>query len=308
MKRLFPLVLTLVCASLGCSTDRQPGELLAPAGEPLPVVFGRLVVGQPLPPIDVTRTLSPAQPFSRQAAAVVGAQVEVFTGARTFAYESMPGTPGRYAPVAPEAVQSETAYTLRVTLPAGGVVSATTLTPPAFAVERWVHLEGDAQTQRAVLRDYRNATQEELFAAPENQVVYADGLLEAQFDRSLDVPAFQAGLESLDPESDYVIDISEFSEDDLDLLLRHESSPPLQSAEGVIRLPWQAVYYEGRYKTKIYALDANWYDLIRSSPEFNDTGPSGSRFERPLFHVDGGIGLFGSASVDSGGFVIHPRP
>ena len=34
---------------------------------------------------------------------------------------------------------------------------------------------------------------------------------------------------------------------------------------------------------------------------------AGDSFQRPLFRVQGGIGLFGSASVDSIGFVVLPR-
>ena len=41
---------------------------------------------------------------------------------------------------------------------------------------------------------------------------------------------------------------------------------------------------------------------------FSRAGLAGDNFERPLFHVNGGIGIFGSASVDSVGFVVLPRP
>jgi hypothetical protein len=59
-------------------------------------------------------------------------------------------------------------------------------------------------------------------------------------------------------------------------------------------------------------LDQNWYDLIRSTPEggggFGIGGEIGDNFERPIFNINGGIGLFGSASVDSVGFFVLPRP
>jgi hypothetical protein len=61
---------------------------------------------------------------------------------------------------------------------------------------------------------------------------------------------------------------------------------------------------------RTYALDRNWYDLVRSDPDEGGSfgGLAGDEFERPLFHVEGGIGLFGSAAVDSVGFVVLPRP
>ena len=58
-----------------------------------------------------------------------------------------------------------------------------------------------------------------------------------------------------------------------------------------------------------HALDQNWFDYIRSNGVNTDNswgGLAGDAFERPIFHVEGGIGLFGSASVDSFGLVVLP--
>ena len=62
---------------------------------------------------------------------------------------------------------------------------------------------------------------------------------------------------------------------------------------------------------RIYAVDRNWYDYVRSGPEAQESwygGLAGENFRQPLFHVEGGIGLFGSASVDSLGFVVVEEP
>jgi hypothetical protein len=50
--------------------------------------------------------------------------------------------------------------------------------------------------------------------------------------------------------------------------------------------------------------------LILTLPEFSGGfgGNAGDDFARPKFNVNGGIGLFGSASADSIGFFILPRP
>ena len=57
-------------------------------------------------------------------------------------------------------------------------------------------------------------------------------------------------------------------------------------------------------------MDRNWFDLVRTQPEggggFGFGGNFGEGVDPPLFHVQGGIGLFGSASVDSTGFRINP--
>ena len=75
-----------------------------------------------------------------------------------------------------------------------------------------------------------------------------------------------------------------------------------------MRLPWFAVYYDGRHLVKTYAVDRNWYDLVRTTPEGGGLfgGNLGEGQDPPTFHVTGGIGLFGSASVDENGFRINP--
>ena len=75
-------------------------------------------------------------------------------------------------------------------------------------------------------------------------------------------------------------------------------------------MPWFAVAYGGRHLFKVYALDQNWYDYTRTNRAENPGfagGLAGDSFERPLFRIEGGIGLFGSASVDSVGFFVLPR-
>jgi hypothetical protein len=60
---------------------------------------------------------------------------------------------------------------------------------------------------------------------------------------------------------------------------------------------------------RVLLLDRNAFDLVRTSAldgGFRLGGNAGDGFERPIFHVDGGIGLFGSAAMDSIGFTIRP--
>ena len=99
-------------------------------------------------------------------------------------------------------------------------------------------------------------------------------------------------------------------DEDFENFERKSSSQPLEVTDGNLRLTWFAIAYAGRYVIKVFAMDNNWFDFARSSPE-NDNiafgSLAGDNFERPLFHIDGGIGLFGSASVDSIGFVILPK-
>lgn len=318
-------ILTGLCALLlalsgllaaGCQANRDYESLFGPDGSGVLVIDATLIVGQPLSSVILTRTQRADQFFDIGAAVIGGSDVETLTvtaisdtGNTVFDYISHFGLRGLYVPLDFAAVvQPNTRYDFYLETTAGQIVTATTTTPPDFAVTRWVIL--DEETLQ-VEQTFDTFTHPEDDVYSRNPVVYASGLLEAQFDRP-DVPAFQVGLFSLDLESDFVIDPDFLDDEDLEEFDRIENSPTLAGEDGLLRLPWLAIYFAGRYKLKIFALDENWYDLARSTPRLGDGGPgfggsAGDNFERPIFHVNGGIGLFGSASVDSVGFFVLPR-
>ena len=198
---------------------------------------------------------------------------------------------------------------------AGERLTATTRTPARFAVDSWVLLDSAGQAVERTLATFAEAG-DSVYVQPENQLVYAEGLLEARW-RSGGAANFagagyQLALFSLDLDSDYVVEPPFFDEEDFEDLGRMGSSPALVALEGEARLPWFGIYYEGRHLYKVYTLDLNWYDLVRSTPQAGGGlgfgGNAGDGTDRPIFHVEGGIGLFGSASVDSVGFTILPAP
>ena len=71
-----------------------------------------------------------------------------------------------------------------------------------------------------------------------------------------------------------------------------------------------AVAFAGRHLFKVYAIEQNWFDYARSGPDNNFFAGSlaGDNFERPIFNIKGGIGLFGAAAVDSLGFFVEAAP
>jgi len=296
----------------GCSTDREPGDLFAPEGQGTLVVDVTMQTGKPFPVVLLTRAMRPDEPFFLANWIVVGATVvitDALTGVTMTYTEGVEG--GRYYPNAPDVlVAPGHTYNLRVTTREGEVLTATTTTPERFIIDNWV-LKDD--TGSNVIRTLRTFLElgDSVYYAPENQLVYSEGLLEARF-KDAAVPHYQVGIFSLDWDSDLVIDPEFLDEEDLADLERYISSPPFIGDGGSLRLPWFAIFYAGRYKLKIYALDRNWYDLVRSVPELGGGptfgGNTGEGFESPIFHINGGIGLFGSASADSIGFFIHPRP
>lgn len=286
-------------------------EFFAPQDVDVVVVDAVLTVDLPLPPVIVSRTLAPDVPYSPLAAGERDATVRIELDDGTgFAYAASLLEPGRYVPLdGSHRVLPERTYTLRIDTAGGEAVTASTLTPPRLDVSRWLLLDGTGTVELDTLRTFEELG-EAVYAAPENQLVWGNGLLEARFVRDPAVPAYQVALFSLDLDSDFAIDPDFFDEEDFADIDRDNASPMFEALEGTVRLPWFAVFFEGRYLIKVYATDRNWNDLVRSSPNLGDGGGfggnAGDDFGRPLFHVEGGIGLFGSASVDSIGFFVLP--
>ncbi|MCA9750644.1 MAG: hypothetical protein KC591_00505 [Gemmatimonadetes bacterium] len=306
-------ILAIVPALLlsGCAAKRDAGELFGPSEAGTLVLDAILTVGRPMPDLYLMEALDPSQPFVANAPDVISMEINQGEGSSRVTYQPVVEVRGRFKTNSTAIILPETRYYFQALLADGREVRATTVTPPAFDVTRWVLLEEDSETVRQTFRTYEQ-NGDFVYEQPENQVTYAEGLLEAQFTRP-DVPAFQVSIESLDLDSELVIDPDFLSDEQIADLERTQSSPAIAGDEGTLRLPWLAIYYEGRYRLRAYAIDENWYDLIRTSPDFGGGGPgfggsAGDSFERPLFRVEGGIGLFGSASVDSVGFYVHPRP
>jgi hypothetical protein len=305
----------LVILSAGCSTNRDLGDLFDPSAVGTLVVDAVLIVDEPPPTIFVRQILAPDAAYDA-ALAAVSCSVTIYVGddiEYTYREQTLgTTTTGRYLPIdSTPLIKPGTRYTLGVITADGRRLTATTLTPNRFAVSDWVLLDEETLTLRRGLRTFADSG--DIYTAPENQIIYQDGLLEARFAAGAHADRFHIGLQSLDPGSPFVIEGDFLDEEDYADFQRQSSSPALEATGDFVRLPWFAIFFEGRYKIKVYAVDQNWFDLARSSPELvGIEGPSfggnaGDDFDRPIFHVEGGIGLFGSGAVDSIGFSILPR-
>jgi hypothetical protein len=300
-----PLAVAALAAMLaGCAAEREPGDLFGPSAAGQLVVQSLLFVDAPLPEVRLSRTTAPDQ-VPGAAAAERGAAVRVHAGPSTHDFIDAGG--GRYIAAEIVPVLPATEYRLDVTTARGERLTATTTTPARFAVTGWVLVDETTLQDERTLATYAEAG-EDVYSRPENRLTYARDFLEARF-APPSAPAIQVGLFSLDPGSDFTIDPDFFDEEDFGSLERETASPPLSGRDGYVRMPWLAVFFQGRYRVKIYAVDRNWYDFVRSDPQLSEGGPgfggnAGDAFERPIFRVDGGIGLFGSASVDSIGFHV----
>ncbi len=303
----------------GCSTDRDPATLFAPDAVGVLVIDATMIVGDSFPKVRLTRTLAPNVPYTLADAHEYGADMEISWSGGVVRYQEslaqyedefvafyspMPGTTGL--------VRQGTQYDITVTTTNGQALRATTLTPTNFSVEDWVLLSSDGST---VVRELRTFAElgDGAYTHPDNQLIYAEGLVDGRLAQPAEhygAYGFQVALFSLDPEAGYVIDPPFFEPEDFLDLPREGSSPILSGVDESLRLPWFSVFFDGRHLFKAFAVDRNWYDLERTIPQgggsFVFGGNVGEGVDPPLFHVEGGIGLFGSAAVDSLGVSIVP--
>ena len=319
--KYFVLMVGCLMVLTGCEAERDPSSLFGPDASGVLVVDALLIVDKPLPRVLISETVKANAEGVDLLIGVGGtevvnshgvgdAEVVISQGEQTFVYRpSSDFFAGSYRPP-PNAplVLPNTTYHLRVQSQ-GREITAQTVTPDRLDIREVVLLDDETLEVIRVLKKYEDST---VFNAPENRLAYQLGLLEMRFD-PLPASGYQIAIESLDRSSDFLVDSDLFDEYDFD---RYGSSPALEASDGNLRMPWFIVGFAGPYVMRVYAVDKNWFDLIRSVPEFfqdedgnafQPGGLAGDNFERPLFNVDGGIGIFGSASADSVGFVVLPR-
>lgn len=309
------LVLAMAFAALtaltACSGER---ELFSSENAGTLVVDATLSVDKKMPEIVLYRARSAGEPFDLTEQGETGATVRIHQKRGTVEYLGLHY--GVYTPVKSyndslDVVLPETTYRLVVQTRSGDILTASTTTPPRMKVSEWVLLDDAGVTATRRLRTFAEAG-DTVYSQPENQLYYSEGLLEARWD-PIPTVAYQAGIYSLDLDSSFAIDPEFLDEEDYEEFVRNISSPPILPTETSVRLPWFAIYFHGRYKIKIFAVDRNWYDLARSVPELAGGGGgafggnTGDNFRKPIFNVNGGIGLFGSVSMDSVGFFVRPR-
>lgn len=308
--KYFVLMVSCLAVLVGCEAERDPSSLFGPDASGVLVVDALLIVDQPLSQVLVSETVKANAEYSERWAGVDDAEVVITQGEQTFLYRPRPRA-GYYDPP-PNAplVLPNTTYRLQVQSQ-GRIATAQTITPDRLDIREVAILDSETLEVIRPLKRYEDGN------VAENRIFYQDGLLEMRFD-PLPVSGYHIAIESLDPKSDFVIYSDLVDEGERADFERYGSSPVFEGTDGIVRFPWFAVAYAGLHVVRIFAVDKNWFDLVRSVPEFfqddddgnafQPGGLAGDNFERPLFHVDGGIGIFGSASVDSVGFVVLPRP
>ena len=216
---------------LGCSADRQPGELFGSIEDGVLVLDGSLIVDQPLPDLFVRRTADPRDLYIASAYGVSQATVELASQGSTWRYTADPDEPGRYLPPERPLVEPHTTYTLAVQVGeemAGGV----TTTPGRLDLARTVLLDEESLEVVTELIPFTEGA-DRVFSAPENQLVYRDGILEMQLAGAVeDAAAYQLSLTGLDRDSGFVIDADFLEADNYEDFERDGASPAVEADDG----------------------------------------------------------------------------
>jgi len=307
------LFLLLMLALLACDApgplkaERNTDELFGPSEDHSTVVDAILFVGAPLPHVDLRRTAAPGIAYSSAAFALEGALVSIQQDDVIFNYNPDPHIPGRYLPsLNAPIVTPDTRYELRVVVEGEPVVRATTTTPPRMQIAEVALMDNeDLDTELRRLNTFADGN---VYEAPENQLEYTVGTLEVRLQSDGDAASYQFGMTNLEETSSLLVD-SDLLDDDEEDRERRETSPLLRLNDSALYMPWDGIFYSGRYTIKLFAVDQNWFDLVRTDniDDEREAGEAGQGFQRPLFNIENGIGLFASASVDSFGFFVRPE-
>ncbi|MEE2657118.1 MAG: hypothetical protein VX733_01360 [Candidatus Latescibacterota bacterium] len=292
--------------------DRDPDDLFAPSEASI-VVDAILLVDAPLPYVFLRRTAAPGDPYTPQSVALAGARVSISQGEAVHEYRADPVVAGRYVPTDPETlVMPSTSYELSVMSEGDPAVRAVTNTPPRIRIAQLVLFDLDENGEQVELGrlglfgDLGN----DVYVAPENQLEHAIGFLEIRLaieGETLGAASYQFGIRNLERASPLLYSL--FDEDDEEKPDREASSPLMRMEDDELFLSWEGISYAGRHTGKVFAVDENWFDLVRTDNVDSDrnSGEAGQSFQRPLFHVENGIGLFASAAVDSFGFFVRAK-
>lgn len=269
------------------------------------VVEAWLKAGQPLPPVRLSTTMPVDQKYSFEEAAVAGAEVRVHlldpSGESEAAYAYEMERPGIYrpAPGALHEVIPGRTYHLEVELSDGRQVRARTTVPQPFAVsanrESIIYQENllggdedvDDENKQLILTIHplSESTQQRIFI----------------FNAIADSPTY----ENLTPfykdviDSDDEIDINEFANNSSGLtpddMFTTEPDGTLD-----LRYPWIGVAFYGGQTIVANSIDSNTNDFVRSqSVQLGGSTLSPGEIPNAIYHVEGGIGVFGSMVSDS---------
>ena len=280
-------------------------DSLAPVEESRMVVEGYLNSGQPLPSIEVRRTLSPSEPYDAAKAAVSDAVVELELDGSSVRYESDSSRRGTYRPADPDSrpLSAGQPYAFRASWN-GTVAEASGIIPPAIEITD-VSVSVPDEPVSAVLLDSL-ALADSISTGLYTGYIYPIEVRIAWND---------ASAANWEPDESWVraqlTPIAEFSSPVVDLFLRSDE---------IFRELEQDISSGGRTWTGVYAVGVAESDdvlpehrlrvsVVRSGPEYARFAASKDTPERrePRSNLDGAVGVFAAIAVDSVHVDVEPN-
>jgi len=266
------------------------------------IVESYLISGEELPEVRLSLSTSIDAIYNATALGIRDATVSISLLTASGAVESEfgfvhnPARPGIYEPVAGHVILPERTYALAATVPGHGIVTAQTIVPGQFNIERLsantVQYQGPLQFEQDVTESvYPNRQSVFVFTLEALDPNIAD-LTPLYLDAIYEI----SSGEEFDPDS---LDASELEEFFLN------ASPPInegnyvQNSDGTltIALPWFAIAFYGESNVLTSAIDDSIFDFMRYQ-QVQQGGSTLSPGEIPnvLDHIEGGRGVFGSVA------------
>lgn len=257
------------------------------------VVEAYLVADQSLPAVHLSTTLPADQEYSFAEAAVSEANViiQLLTEDQedteiSFIYRM--SVPGVYQPDTEHAVLPGRTYLLEADIPGYGELTARTTVPAAFEI-------------LGTIPDtivYQSSEQLEFTLSsnvnPGRQNVYLFNTIAANPEFDNLTPFYRGILENNDNNS-----INDFANNSSNLINEGNfTKNPDGSIE--LRFPWIGVAFFGENQIVTNSLDNNIFDFIRSQDvQLGGSTLSPGEIPNAIYHIEGGIGVFGGVAADT---------
>ena len=266
---IFVSLITLIGIN-GCSEPTYPSEYSYQI-----VVQGYLMANQPIDSIIVRRTARLEEYVSESILAINGATVVIAGNGIVDTLKAMLGNPGLYTSmrIPQNIIKPKETYTLFVRTPDERIVTGTTTVPDTF------HIIGKEAFPRVF--HYRKGPNDD----PKK-------LYTINWTSSNTFSDYITSVTSLDSLADQIP--RDFGNDDDDERKPERTSYGFNYIDIThAEIPWFTFNYYGTHMLAILAIDKNYYDFIRQ------LGGGGTDLKEIRYNVTGGLGVFGSAAMDS---------
>lgn len=288
------LSLLLAVGLLGCDTTAtQPESQIA--------VEAYLLAQDPLPTVQLTRTVDATDTFDPRDQAVEEASVEVQrldddgNVVETTAYNET-DTAGIYAPVppSPPTVKPKTTYRLAVDAGEDPLITSTTTVPDTLsllAVENTREVANNPVDTAA----FQNDAQQPALTV----TAQADSLFDRQSVYLFTVTSRPSGRDLVEQDlTPLYCDTYDADDDSLETFrvsssgLLNEANFERSNGTLTVDLPWLGVAFFGPNEVAINVVGENYYDFLRSTSAQRSAPPG--EYPNIIDHVKNGTGIFGS--------------